>query len=71
MPELRAELATLVWEQFYKNRIWFNFIRFSDRCEKWREMIVEPTEENCHNAIAWLALKFLFKTLFLDILFKI
>lgn len=55
MPELKTELATLVWEQFYKHKIWFNFIRFSDRAEQWRETIVEPTEENCHMAIAWLA----------------
>jgi hypothetical protein len=33
----------------------FNFIRFSDRCEKWREEAVEATEENCHKSIAWLA----------------
>lgn len=55
LPGLKRELASLVWEQFYKNKIWFNFIRFSDRCEKWREEIVEPSEENCHKAIAWLA----------------
>ena len=33
----------------------FNLIRFSDRCEKWREEIVESTEQNCHQSIAWLA----------------
>ncbi len=55
MAQLRAELATLVWEQLYKNKIWFNFIRFSDRTEQWRETIVEPNEDNCHKAIAWLA----------------
>ncbi len=55
MAELRAELAALVWEQFHKNKVWFNFIRFSDRTEQWRETIVEPNEDNCHKAIAWLA----------------
>jgi len=33
----------------------FNLIRFSDRCEKWREEIVDSTEQNCHQSIAWLA----------------
>lgn len=55
MEEVRKELAGLVWEQLYKNHIKFNFIRFSDRCEKWRDHIVESTEDRCHESIAWLA----------------
>jgi uncharacterized protein with von Willebrand factor type A (vWA) domain len=54
MPEVKKELAALIWEQLFKFRISFNFIRFSDRCEKWRDRLQEPTEENCHKAIAWL-----------------
>ncbi|CAF0842281.1 unnamed protein product [Brachionus calyciflorus] len=55
MEELKKELACLVWEQLFKYKISFNFIQFSDRCLKWRERIVEPSEENCHKSIAWLA----------------
>jgi hypothetical protein len=55
LADLKKELASLVWEQLFKSRIAFNLIRFSDRVEKWREQCVEPTEENCHKAIAWLA----------------
>jgi hypothetical protein len=55
MEEVRKELASLVWEQLYKNHIQFNFIRFSDRFEKWRDHVVESTEDRCHESIAWLA----------------
>ncbi len=33
----------------------FNLIRFSDRCEKWRDQIVESSEENCHKALSWIS----------------
>lgn len=55
IEELKKELACLVWEQIFKHKIKFNFVQFSDGCQKWREKIVEPTESNCHKSIAWLA----------------
>lgn len=55
MAELKKELASLIWEQLHKNNTFFNLIRFANRCEKWRENMVEPNEDNCHRAIAWLA----------------
>ena len=55
MSELKKEVASVIWEQFYKYEVMFNLIRFSDRCEKWREEIIESNEQNCHQAIAWLA----------------
>ena len=55
MSELKKELASVIWEQLYKYKVMFNLIRFSDRCEKWREEIIESNEQNCHQAIAWLA----------------
>ncbi len=30
-------------------------IGFSDRCVKWLERIVEPSEENCHKALSWIS----------------
>ena len=55
MNEVKQELVSLVWEQLSKYRIRFNFIRFSDRCEKWRDSLVEPTDENCLKATTWIA----------------
>ena len=54
MSEVRRELAALVWEQLFKFKIKFNFVCFSDDCGKWRDKIQDPSEENCHMAIAWL-----------------
>ena len=54
MPEVKRQLSALVWEQMFKHRLAFNFIRFSDRCERWRDRMQEATEENCHKAIAWI-----------------
>ena len=50
----------IIWQKCFPNfklnsNKRFNLIRFSDRCEKWREEIVESTEQNCHQSIAWLA----------------
>jgi von Willebrand factor A domain-containing protein 3 len=53
--ELKKELASLIWEQLYKQKISFNLIRYSNNVEKWREGIQESSEENCHRAIAWLS----------------
>ncbi|XP_041363576.1 von Willebrand factor A domain-containing protein 3A-like [Gigantopelta aegis] len=53
MKELKKELAALIWEQLNRMKINFNLIRFSGACENWRSGIQPPTEENCHNAIAW------------------
>jgi von Willebrand factor A domain-containing protein 3 len=51
---LKKELTTLVWDQLFSNKIQFNFIQFSDQCQGWRDNLVVPTEENCHDAIAWI-----------------
>ncbi len=52
---LKKELATLVWEQLFANQIQFNFIQFNDNYQLWRENLVLPTEDNCHEAIAWIS----------------
>ena len=33
----------------------FNLIRFSGDIEPWRPQLVEPTEENCHDAVRWVS----------------
>jgi hypothetical protein len=52
---LKKELATLVWEQIFANKIQFNFIQFNDNYQSWRDNLVLPTEDNCHEAIAWIS----------------
>ncbi|CAF1028916.1 unnamed protein product [Adineta steineri] len=52
---LKKELVTLVWEQIFANQIQFNFIQFNDNYQLWREHLVLPTEDNCHEAIAWIS----------------
>ncbi|CAF4277684.1 unnamed protein product [Rotaria socialis] len=52
---LKKELATLVWEQLFANQVEFNFIQFNDNYQMWRENLVLPTEDNCHEAVAWIS----------------
>jgi hypothetical protein len=52
---LKKELATLVWEQLFANQIQFNLIQFNDDYQCWRESLVLPTEDSCHEAIAWIS----------------
>ena len=52
---LKKELAVLVWDQLFANQIQFNFIQFNDQYQAWRETLVLPTEDNCHEAIAWIS----------------
>ncbi|CAF1040576.1 unnamed protein product [Adineta ricciae] len=52
---LKKELATLVWEQLFPNQIQFNFIQFNDTYQAWRENLIFPTEDNCHEALAWIS----------------
>ena len=33
----------------------FNLVHFSKNCERWRPNLVEPTEENCHDAVHWVS----------------
>ncbi|XP_076458970.1 von Willebrand factor A domain-containing protein 3A-like isoform X2 [Babylonia areolata] len=53
LSELKKELAALLWDQIYKLDIQFNIIQFSGGCQKWRDSIQSPSEENCHDAVAW------------------
>ncbi|XP_052768708.1 von Willebrand factor A domain-containing protein 3A-like isoform X2 [Mya arenaria] len=53
MEELKKELASLIWEQLYRQGCRFNLIRFSGNCEKWQDRIQPATQENCHAAIKW------------------
>ncbi|XP_045213175.2 von Willebrand factor A domain-containing protein 3A-like isoform X3 [Mercenaria mercenaria] len=53
MEELKKELASLIWEQLYRQGCRFNLIRFSGNCEKWQDNIQPATQENCHSAIKW------------------
>ena len=52
---LKKELATLIWEQCFANQIQFNLIQFNDDFQAWREQLVIPTENNCHEAVAWIS----------------
>ncbi|KAH9491872.1 von Willebrand factor A domain-containing protein 3A [Bulinus truncatus] len=56
MEDLKKELASLVWDQFHKQKIHFNLISFSGSCCVWRDAIQPPTEANCHDAIRWVSL---------------
>jgi len=33
----------------------FNLIAFSRSCSSWKPGLVDPTEENCHDAAQWIA----------------
>ncbi|KAL4240557.1 Von Willebrand factor A [Mactra antiquata] len=53
MEELKKELASLIWEQLYRQGCRFNLIRFSGDCEKWQDQVQPSTQDNCHAAIKW------------------
>ncbi|XP_033630517.1 von Willebrand factor A domain-containing protein 3A-like isoform X3 [Asterias rubens] len=55
MEELKREMVALIWDQFQRENISFNLIRFSGDIEPWRNGIVEPTEVNCHDAVRWIS----------------
>lgn len=55
MEELKTELASLIWEQLYRQGCRFNLIRFSGNCEKWCDNIQPATQENCHAAVKWVS----------------
>ncbi|XP_038067534.1 von Willebrand factor A domain-containing protein 3A-like isoform X2 [Patiria miniata] len=55
MEELKRELVALIWDQFQRENISFNIVRFSGDIEPWRNGLVEPTEINCHDAVRWVS----------------
>ncbi|XP_078691175.1 von Willebrand factor A domain-containing protein 3A-like [Branchiostoma floridae x Branchiostoma belcheri] len=55
LPELKKELASLVWDQICLNTEKFNLIRFSSDVDTWQVQLVEPTDEFCHDAVQWQA----------------
>ncbi|ELU05822.1 hypothetical protein CAPTEDRAFT_167235 [Capitella teleta] len=56
IDEVKKDLASLIWDQLYKFKVKFNLVGFSKSCEQWQSCMVEPTEDNCHDAIKWLSL---------------
>ncbi|CAF1681891.1 unnamed protein product, partial [Didymodactylos carnosus] len=56
IDHLKKELAALIWDQFYSEQIEFNLIQFSDNYQQWRDGgLLLATEENCHDAVAWIS----------------
>ena len=54
LSDLKRDLTSLVWDQFYHNSISFNLISFSAELRQWRPEVTLPTRENCHDAVAWI-----------------
>ncbi|XP_063961989.1 von Willebrand factor A domain-containing protein 3A-like [Lytechinus pictus] len=55
MEDLKKDLVSLIWDQFKRENISFNIIRFSADIEPWRPHIVEPTDTNCNDAVRWVS----------------
>lgn len=55
MEELKKELISLIWEQLHKYKIRFNLVQFSRSCERWQRALVDPTDDNCREAVQWVA----------------
>ncbi|XP_015216057.2 von Willebrand factor A domain-containing protein 3A isoform X2 [Lepisosteus oculatus] len=53
LPEVKQELASLIWEQLHRGGVSFALLGFSDRVAMWRPALAEPTEEACHDAVQW------------------
>ncbi|XP_071488383.1 von Willebrand factor A domain-containing protein 3A-like [Diadema antillarum] len=55
MEDLKRDLVALIWDQFKREHVSFNIIRFSADIEPWRPAIVEPTDANCNDAVRWVS----------------
>ncbi|KAF6019954.1 VWA3A [Bugula neritina] len=55
MDELKHELASLIWDQLYPQKVRFNMIGFSKNVSKWMSKIALADEEKCHEAIEWIS----------------
>ena len=44
---------TKIWYIFLACR--FNMVGFSNKTESWQIGLMEPSEENCHDAVRWAA----------------
>ncbi|KAL3876675.1 hypothetical protein ACJMK2_034479, partial [Sinanodonta woodiana] len=53
MEELKRELASLIWDQLYRQGVKFNMVQFSGACDAWKSNVQPATQENCHDAIKW------------------
>ncbi|MBN3311555.1 VWA3A protein, partial [Atractosteus spatula] len=53
LPQVKQELASLIWEQLHRGGVSFALLGFSDRVAMWRPALAEPTEEACHDAVQW------------------
>jgi len=54
LPDLKRDLTSLIWDQFHAHSIAFNFISFSSDVRRWKPEVVQPSHQNCHDAIAWV-----------------
>lgn len=55
MEELKRDLVALIWDQFKRENVSFNIVRFSADIEPWRPSIVEPSDANCNDAVRWVS----------------
>ncbi|KAL0993159.1 hypothetical protein UPYG_G00104010 [Umbra pygmaea] len=54
LVELKASLASLIWDQLHCNTVRFSLLAFSNSVMVWRPALQEPTEEACHDAVQWV-----------------
>jgi len=55
MDELKHELASLMWDQLYPQKVRFNLIGFSKNVTKWMGKVTLAEEQRCHEAIEWIS----------------
>lgn len=48
----RLVMESQVTDDFFLR---FNLVRFSRTCERWQQALVEPTDDNCREAVQWVA----------------
>ena len=54
LSDLKRDLTSLIWDQFHAHSVSFNLISFSADVRKWKPEVVDPSPQNCHDAIAWI-----------------
>ena len=54
LPDLKRDLTSLIWDQFHAHSIAFNLVSFSSEVRRWQPAAVDPSRQNCHDAVAWI-----------------
>uniref|UniRef100_A0A8C3VL76 von Willebrand factor A domain containing 3A n=1 Tax=Catagonus wagneri TaxID=51154 RepID=A0A8C3VL76_9CETA len=54
LPQVKAQLTLLIWEQLRRHCDSFNLLSFAEGLQAWQDTLVETTDTACHEAMRWV-----------------